>query len=103
MFVITDGFTNVGIKPKGPADELRVAPLNAKIFALGIGTNINEEELLDIAGSANNVFRAKKYKYLMQIAYYLGCKYLVLRILHLQVVSRIQKSLAISIFDQKIY
>ncbi|XP_065067352.1 uncharacterized protein LOC135692930 [Rhopilema esculentum] len=72
VFVITDGNTNVGVKPKIPADQLRAAPLKAKVFALGIGTSVNEAELVDIAGSSSHVFRAKNYQILKKIAHYLG-------------------------------
>ena len=75
VFVITDGFTNLGIKPKVPANELRAPPLNAKIFVIGIGASVNEQEILDIAGFKSHAFRAKSYKELKKIAIYLGgCK-----------------------------
>ena len=77
VFVITDGNTNVGVNPKIPADQLRAAPLKAKVFALGIGTSVNEAELINIAGFSSHVFRAKNYKILKKIAHYLGgCKYI---------------------------
>ena len=75
VLVITDGRTTVGIKPKEPANQLRAPPLSAKTYALGIGFNINSQELLDIAGSSGNVFRARSYRDLRRIAYYFGCKY----------------------------
>ena len=77
--MITDGHTNIGIKPKEPADALRAAPLNAIVFALGIGPNVNTEELLDIAGSSNNVFTVESFKELKKIIYYLGCKYVCIQ------------------------
>ena len=76
MFVVTDGRTNVGIKPKIPAKKLRAAPLNAKIFALGVGAKVNAKELLEIAKTMRRIFKAKNYIALKSIAKYLWiCEY----------------------------
>ena len=54
VIVITDGKANDDVE--GPANQLRLLP--AVIFAVGVGTNFDQDELEKMAGSSKNVFTA---------------------------------------------
>ena len=68
--VFTDGKQT---KTKGPFTELNIASAGLKkrgvaIYAMGIGKNVERDELEDIASANKNVFIAKSFKALEGVA-----------------------------------
>lgn len=59
VFVLTDGKSNIGIKPYIPAAQLRAR--RVIMFALGVTNNIRQSELLSIASSSAHVFHVASY------------------------------------------
>ena len=65
LIVATDGRS--GDSVDAPSDRARNDGIN--VFAIGIGTGINEEELQDIADSPNQVFLVSNFNRLLQITF----------------------------------
>jgi uncharacterized protein YegL len=65
IYVLTDGKSNVGVKPGIPAGQLKQR--RVVIFAMGVTSSIRESELLEIATSKDHVFHVKDYEALDEV------------------------------------
>ncbi|XP_013421493.1 uncharacterized protein LOC106181593 isoform X2 [Lingula anatina] len=65
VWVITDGKSNSGVKPKIPADDLRANGVT--VCVVGVGNSVNDVELNQI-GDSGCVFRSDSYSQLKTAA-----------------------------------
>ena len=74
IFIIAAGGSRIGTRPVPIADKLKAKPINAKLFALGIGVEDNEdfeEEMEDMVSSWRYLYKLGDFSDLRRLVYYL--------------------------------
>ena len=69
MFLLTDGVNNRGPDPVTAADKARAA--GTAVFAVGVGADVDANELEKIAGSKDRVLQVKDFDELRSIIFVL--------------------------------
>jgi uncharacterized protein YegL len=70
MIVITDGEDSSNVA----AAQQEAARKHISVFAVGVGPDVNYEELLLVAGEKNRVYNTTSYAFLEEMLKYISCQ-----------------------------